>query len=150
MLKEATRQKLDVVMARSVDRLTWSLIDLVGRLQKLYGTHVDLFLHQQAIDTTTPAGRAMFGMLGGLAEFERSIIVSRINAGIATVWETGKTKSGKPIGWPMISADTETTIRARFQAGAGVLKVAGKFGVGSSVVQRVKRTMKASETNWLG
>jgi DNA invertase Pin-like site-specific DNA recombinase len=114
-----------------------SLIDLVNGLQELHSAHVDLFLHQQAIDTTTPAGRAMFGMLGVFAEFERSIIVSRINAGIARVRETGKTKSGKPLGRPMISAEAEAAIRARLQAGVGMLKVAGELGIGSSVVQEL-------------
>src|SRR4051794_40011496 len=62
MLKDAVRRKFDVVMAWSVDRLGRSLSDLVGGLQELYGAGVDLYLHQQAIDTTTPAGRAMFQM----------------------------------------------------------------------------------------
>ncbi len=82
-------------MVWAVNRLGRSLVDLIGSLNELHGAKVDLFLHQQAIDTTTPAGRALFGMLGVFAEFERSMIVSRINAGIARVKETGKTKTGR-------------------------------------------------------
>jgi DNA invertase Pin-like site-specific DNA recombinase len=73
------------------------LQDLVAFLQHLHGLKIDLYLHQQAIDTTTPAGKAMFQMLGVFAEFERSIIQSRINSGIALARIKG-TKSGKPIG----------------------------------------------------
>ena len=61
-----------MVAAWSVDRLGRSLIDLVGILQEFHAKHVDLYLHQQGIDTTTPSGRAMFQMMGVFAEFERS------------------------------------------------------------------------------
>jgi DNA invertase Pin-like site-specific DNA recombinase len=80
-----------------VDRLGRSLQDLVGFLGELNGAGCDLYLQRQAVDTTTPAGRALFQMLGVFAEFERAIIQERINAGIARAREKG-TKSGKPIG----------------------------------------------------
>ena len=67
-----------MVAAWSVDRLGRSLIDLVGILQEFHAKHVDLYLHQQGIDTTTPAGKAMFQMMGVFAEFERSMIVERV------------------------------------------------------------------------
>jgi DNA invertase Pin-like site-specific DNA recombinase len=82
MLKDATRRRFDVAMACSVDRLGRSLVDLISSLQELHAAKVDLFLHQQAIDTTTPAGRAMFGMMGVFADFERSIIQARVKAGM--------------------------------------------------------------------
>jgi DNA invertase Pin-like site-specific DNA recombinase len=68
----------------------------VNGLQELHAAKVDLFLHQQALDTTTPAGKAMFGMMGVFAEFERSMIVARVNAGMARAKVHG-TKSGKAI-----------------------------------------------------
>ena len=58
LLKDASRGKFDVVMAWAVDRLGRSLQDLIGTLEGLKAAKVDLFLHQQAVDTTTPAGRA--------------------------------------------------------------------------------------------
>jgi DNA invertase Pin-like site-specific DNA recombinase len=61
-------------MAWSVDRLGRSLQDLVGFLSELHALRIDLFLHQQGLDTTTPGGKAMFQMLGVFAEFERSMI----------------------------------------------------------------------------
>ena len=67
--RDATRRKFDVVMAWSVDRLGRSLQDLVAFLEHLRETRIELFLHQQGLDTTTSSGRAMFGMLSVFAEF---------------------------------------------------------------------------------
>jgi DNA invertase Pin-like site-specific DNA recombinase len=83
MCRAATRREFDVVMAWSVDRLGRSLQDLIGFLSELHALGIDLFLHQQGLDTTTPAGKAMFQMLGVFAEFERSIIQERVRAGLA-------------------------------------------------------------------
>ncbi len=140
MLKDAARGKFDVVMAWSVDRLGRSLADLVGTLQDLHAARVDLFLHQQALDTTTPAGKAMFQMLGVFAEFERSIIVARVNAGLARAKASG-TKSGKAIGRPRVTRKIEQSIKEQLEAGHGILKVAGIVGVGVGTVHRIKRDM---------
>ena len=137
MLKDATRGRFDVVMAWSVDRLGRSLSDLIGGLQDLHTAKVDLFLHQQALDTTTPAGKAMFGMLAVFGEFERSMIVARVNAGMARAKASG-TKSGKAIGRPRISRKIEQRIRDELAKGTGILKVAALVGVGSGTVQRIK------------
>src|ERR1700754_3100068 len=58
--KAAARREFDIVMAWSVDRLGRSLQDLVAFLSEIRAAGVDLFLHQQALDTTTPAGKALF------------------------------------------------------------------------------------------
>jgi DNA invertase Pin-like site-specific DNA recombinase len=71
MLKDASKRRFDVVMAWAIDRLGRSLIDLLGTIQTLDATGVDLYLDQQAIDTTTPAGKLMFQVTGAFAEFER-------------------------------------------------------------------------------
>ena len=83
LLKAVVRREVDVVATWSVDRLGRSLQHLVGFLEELDGAGCDLYLHQQALDTTTPAGRAMFQMRGVFSEFERSIIRSRVKAGMA-------------------------------------------------------------------
>src|SRR5437660_5214532 len=70
LCKAATRREFDMVMAWSVDRLGRSLQDLIGFLSELHAVRVDLYLHQQGLDTTTPSGKAMFQMMGGFAEFE--------------------------------------------------------------------------------
>ena len=84
-----------MVAAWSVDRLGRSLIDLVGILQEFHAKDVDLYLHQQGIDTSTPSGRAMFQMLGVFAEFERAMIRERVMAGLARAKADG-TRLGRP------------------------------------------------------
>lgn len=139
MLKDAVRRRFDVVMVWAVDRLGRSLPDLVSSMQELHGSKTDLFVLQQALDTTTPAGRAMFGMLGVFAEFERSMIQSRVNAGLSRA-----RAAGVKLGRPKVEAKVETAIRARLAAGEGILKVGKAVGVGTSTVQRVKAEMTAS------
>ena len=97
MLKAAARREFDLLAAWSVDRLGRSLQDLIATLNELHAAGVDLFLHQQALDTTTPAGRAMFGMLGVFSEFERSIIQERVKAGLARAKANGKRLGRKPV-----------------------------------------------------
>ena len=139
MLKGVARKDFDVVAAWSADRLGRSLIDLVGFLKELHSTGVDLYLHQQAINTTTPSGKAMFGMMGVFAEFEREMIRDRVNAGLAVVKATGKNKRGEAVtlGRPKASIQTEDQIRDLRSQGMGILKIAKAVGCGVSVVQRV-------------
>jgi DNA invertase Pin-like site-specific DNA recombinase len=134
--KAAARREFDVVMAWNVDRLGRSVQDLVAFLSEIHALKVDLFLHQQGLDTTTPAGKAMFQMLGVFAEFERSIIQERVRAGLARA-----RSEGKQIGRPRIAADIENAIRATLAAGTGMLKVAKMHGVGVGTVQRIARAM---------
>jgi len=90
MLRDAAQRKFDMVMAWSVDRLGRSLQDLVSFLWELHALHVDLFLHQQGLDTTTPGGKAMFHMMGVFAEFERAMIAERVRAGLKRAKDEGK------------------------------------------------------------
>src|SRR5262245_2393115 len=78
--KGAIRREFDVVMVWAVDRLGRSLSHLVTFLSEIHAKKVDLFIYQQGIDTTTPAGKALFGMMGVFAEFERSMIQERVKA----------------------------------------------------------------------
>jgi DNA invertase Pin-like site-specific DNA recombinase len=134
--RDATCRKFDVVMAWSVDRLGRSLQDLVAFLEHLRETRVDLFLHQQGLDTTTSSGRAMFGMLSVFAEFERGIVRERVLAGMARAKVKG-TKSGKPIGRPRIDSNIRSEIRAAYMGGGiGLRAVAERFGVGVESVRR--------------
>src|SRR5947209_3282537 len=96
LLKAAVRHEFDVVTAWSVDRLGRSLQGLVNFLEELRALKIDLFLHQQGLDTSTPTGRAMYQMAGIFAEWERAIIRERVIAGLARARVRG-TKSGKPI-----------------------------------------------------
>jgi DNA invertase Pin-like site-specific DNA recombinase len=135
LIRDANQRKFDVIMAWSVDRLGRSLQDLVGFLSELHALHIDLFLHQQGLDTTTPAGKAMFQMMGVFAEFERSMIQERVRAGLRRA-----VSEGKQLGRPRISADVEKRIREALKAPGrteGVRKIAARFGVNASTVQRI-------------
>ena len=136
LLKGVARKEFDVVAAWSVDRLGRSLIDLISLLQELHATGVDLYLHQQGINTTTPAGKALFQMMGVFAEFEREMIRERVTAGLARAKAHG-TKTGNPIGRPAVGEDVEQSIRDLRAQGRGMLKIAKEVGCGVSVVQRV-------------
>jgi DNA invertase Pin-like site-specific DNA recombinase len=106
----------------------------VATLGELQAAGVDLFLHQQAVDTTTPSGRAMFGMLGVFAEFERAMIQERVKAGLARARAAGKT-----LGRPRISADEQGIFDA-VRSGLSIRKTAKLFGVSPAKVQRVLAT----------
>jgi DNA invertase Pin-like site-specific DNA recombinase len=138
MLKDVARRKVDVVMAWSVDRLGRSLHDLVTMLGEMHGAGVDLFLHQQGVDTSTPAGKALFQMLGVFAEFERSIIQARIVSGIARA-----KANGVVFGRPRLKKATEQMIRETLGSGLGIVSTARRHGVGVSAVQRIKAAMVA-------
>jgi DNA invertase Pin-like site-specific DNA recombinase len=137
--KDAARRKFDLVMAWSVDRLGRSLQHLVAFLEHLRECRIDLFLHQQGLDTTTSGGRMMFGMLSVFAEFERAMIRERVTAGMARAKEKG-TRSGKAIGRPAIPDHTRNAIRGAYMGGGrGLRGVAKQFGVGVETVRRVIR-----------
>jgi DNA invertase Pin-like site-specific DNA recombinase len=139
MLKDAQRRRFDVVMAWAIDRLGRSLIDLLGTIQQLETCGVDLYLDQQAIDTTTPTGRLMFQIAGAFAEFERSMIRQRIRAGLRRAVE-----AGKQLGRPKIDPALEKRIQSQLRAGKGMLAIAKALGVGTSTVQRIAREMEAA------
>jgi DNA invertase Pin-like site-specific DNA recombinase len=137
MLKEASRRKFDVVMAWAIDRVGRSLHDLLDTIAHLEAAGVDLYLDQQHIDTTTPSGKLLFHVTGAFAEFERSMIRQRINAGLARA-----RAQGKRLGRPKIDAKTEAAVRDALANGKqGMLKIAAAFGVGSGTVQRIKAGM---------
>jgi DNA invertase Pin-like site-specific DNA recombinase len=137
MLKDASRRKFDVVMAWAIDRVGRSLIDLLGTIQTLEACGVDLYLDQQSIDTTTPAGKLMFQVCGAFAEFERSMIRQRVNAGLKRAVAAGKT-----LGRPKIDEALEKRIQTQLRAGKGILKVGRELGVGTGTVQRIRQEMK--------
>src|SRR6266446_1452878 len=124
MLKDAGRRKFDIVMAWAIDRLGRSLIDLLGTIQHLEAVGVDLYLDQQNIDTTTPAGKLMFQICGAFAEFERSMIQQRIKAGI-----TRAKAKGIKFGRPKVPATVEREVRRRLGSGGeGIVKIARSMG----------------------
>jgi DNA invertase Pin-like site-specific DNA recombinase len=125
-------------MAWSVDRLGRSLQDLIAFLSDVHGYGVDLFLHQQGVDTTTPGGKALFQM-GVFAEFERAMIRERVKSGL----ERAKAQ-GKILGRPPIDPRKEAAILDDLREGkAGIIKLAAAHGVGVGTVQRIKASLNA-------
>ena len=136
LLKDASRGRFNVVLAWALDRLGRSLLDLLDTLSELETVSVALVLHQQAIDTTTAAGRMFFQVTGAFAEFERAMIRSRVKAGL----ERAKAR-GVRLGRPRTGAKVEAVIRARLARGDGIKKVAKALGVGNGTVARIKVAM---------
>ncbi len=126
------RREVDLVAAWSVDRLGRSLQDLVGFLGELRAKGVDLYLHVQGLDTSTPAGRAMFGMLGVFAEFERAMIQERVHAGLARARARGK-RLGRP---PALTGAERRRLRRDREAGLSLRVLARKYGTTAPTVRR--------------
>ena len=145
LCRDAAKRQFDIVMAWSVDRLGRSLQDLVGFLSELHALRIDLFLHQQGLDTTTPAGKALFHMMGVFAEFERSIIQERVRAGLKRA-----RSEGKRLGRPPLSPQVEERVRrALNQPGRteGVRKIALRFGLSPATVQKISRPFEVASAS---
>ena len=133
LLRDATRRRFDIVAVWAVDRLGRSLKDLVNTLHELQATGVDLFLNKQTLDTSTPAGKAMFGMLSIFSEFERDMITERVRAGVARA-----KSNGKRLGRPAIAAAIADQVRAELASGTSLRVTARRCGVSLKSVQRIK------------
>jgi DNA invertase Pin-like site-specific DNA recombinase len=140
LCRDAAKRQFDVVMAWSVDRLGRSLQDLVTFLAEIHALGIDLFLHQQGLDTTTPAGKALFGMMGVFAEFERSMIAERVRAGLARARSEGK-QLGRPTIEPELAAKVKAALAKPNRP--GVRKIAQQFGISPGTVQRISRPLEA-------
>jgi DNA invertase Pin-like site-specific DNA recombinase len=143
MLKEAQRGAFDVVMAWSIDRVGRSLIDLLGTIQHLEACEVDLYLDQQAIDTTTPAGKLMFQVTGAFAEFERSIIRERVHAGLKRARAAGKALGRRPVEHDPEGARKANRARKLLDNGIGINAVAKAVGLSNGTISRLKAEMVA-------
>lgn len=148
MLGDAGRGKFDVVMAFALDRIGRSLSDLLGTIKHLEECKVDLFVDRNMIDTTTPTGKLLFHVTSAFAEFERDMIVQRVNAGLDRARAKGVT-----LGRPKMGAEPdekkaearrklEAAIREAIAKGdKGKHKIAAELGVGSGTVARIKAEM---------
>jgi len=130
MMKGIARRDFDMIAAWSVCRLGRSLQHLVSLLGDLDARKVDLYLHVQAIDTSTPSGKAMFQMMGVFAEFERSMISERVRAGLA--------RSDKRSGRPPLDYLVRRKIEKALGQGMSINATAKKMKVGVGTVHRIK------------
>ena len=133
LMKAVARKQIDLVATWAVDRLGRSLQNLVTFLTEINAKGVDLYLHQQALDTSTPSGRAMFGMLSVFADFERELIRSRIMAGLS--------RSTKKPGRPALESDKVDRIKRTLASGLSINATARKLRVGVGTVHRIKVKM---------
>jgi len=141
LLKAVARREVDMVAAWSVDRLGRSLKNLIEILSDLHAKGVDLYLHQQGLDTSTPSGRAMFQIMGVFAEFERAITRERVLSGIARAKAEGVT-----LGRPALedsNADKFSAIKAALAEKKGIRRIARELQTGVGTVLRIKAKMAA-------
>jgi DNA invertase Pin-like site-specific DNA recombinase len=153
MLKDANRRKFDVVMAWAIDRIGRSLIDLLTTIQHFENCGVDLYLDQQNLDTTTPAGKLLFQVTGAFAEFERAMIRLRVRNGLNSI-KTKIARHGKfttkagivrtKLGRPGAEAEKLDAAKQLLSQGLGINKVAKQLGLGNCTVVQVKKEMLAA------
>ena len=149
------RREFDMVAAWAVDRLGRSLKELVLFLSDMNGKGVNLYLHQQGLDTSTDMGRMMFHQIALFADFERSLIVSRVKSGIArakaeprSAYRLAKLKEGKikqlAFGRPTnMTPAKDREARAMLAKGTGIGKIARTLDVGSGTIKKIKDKMAA-------
>ena len=136
MLKQGVQAKFDVVLAWDVSRLSRSLVDLVTTLDELHACGIDLYLHQQAIDTTTPAGKAMFQMCGVFAEFERGILSERVKAGLNRA-----RAEGRVLGRPFKVANIRAVLKDRTE-GKTIRQISAKHSLSIGKVHKLLSGVK--------
>ena len=132
MLADAARRKFDTLLCWDVSRLGRSLRDLVDIFETLRALKIDLVIHQQGIDTQTPAGIAMMQMSGVFAQFERAMIVERTKAGMARARARGAQIGRAPAGDGTVAA-----IRSLRAQGLSMDRIARDLKIGKGVSQRV-------------
>lgn len=127
----ARKRKIDTLLVWRFDRFARSLSHLVNTLEELKGLGVDFVSYQEAIDTSTPQGRMMFGVMASLAEFERCLIQERIMAGLRRA-----RSQGKVLGRPKEELDTVRVRQMRVQ-GLSLRHIASSIGTSKDSVARV-------------
>jgi DNA invertase Pin-like site-specific DNA recombinase len=137
LLKAATRREFDLIAAWSVDRLGRSLRHLVQLFAEFQSLGLDVYLHRQHVDSSTPSGRALLQMASVFAEFEREMLRERVNAGLARA-----KAQGKKLGRPRARGATDAAILRLRGQGLGVHAIRQKLGCGAS---RVQALIKAAE-----
>lgn len=132
LLEEARRREIDVVLVWRLDRWGRSVTDLLATLQELEHLNVGFVSLTEALDLTTPAGRAMAGLLAIFSEFEREILRERTRAGLAEA-----RKNGKRLGRPATAAVHTAEIRKLHRAGVSKSEIARRLAIGRTSVRRV-------------
>lgn len=138
LLDAARRREIDVVLVWRLDRWGRSVADLVATLQELESLGVGFVSLTEALDLTTPAGRAMAGLLAVFAQFEREILRERVRAGLAHARQ-----NGKRLGRPLTAAHKRPQVRKLFANGLSKAEIARRLAIGRTSVRRLLATAKA-------
>jgi DNA invertase Pin-like site-specific DNA recombinase len=144
LMADARRGKFDAVVVWRFDRFARSVKQLVLALEEFRALRVQFISHQEALDTSTPMGEAMFAIIGAMAQLERSIIRERVVAGLDYARQHG-TKSGRSVGRPRKVFDRAEVLRRR-AAGLSIERIARDFGLGVGTVARTLRALGPSKT----
>ncbi|HMB07733.1 MAG TPA: recombinase family protein [Isosphaeraceae bacterium] len=131
LIRAARRRELDLILVWRLDRWGRSLVDLVTTLQELTALQVGFVSLSEALDLTTPSGRALAGMLAVFAEFERDILRDRVKAGIAQA-----RKEGRPHGRPQTIARHTAEVKRLFRDKVSKREIAKKLGISRTSVRR--------------
>src|SRR5271156_673840 len=132
LIAAARRREIDVVLVWRLDRWGRSVADLVSTLQELQHLDVGCVSLTEALDLTTPAGRAMAGLLAVFAEFEREILRERVRAGLAHARE-----KGKRLGRPQTAAFHASQVWKLYRAGVSKAEIARRLQIGRTSVRRI-------------
>lgn len=139
MMKDATRRRFDVLLFWSIDRLGRSTAMVATALAELEAAGVSIYADKEAMDATTPHGKAMLQMAAVFAELERGMIRERVMAGL----DRAKAQ-GVKLGRPKVPPKVEAAIRAKLAEGVGIVKIARELSVGVSTVQRIRGAVPSS------
>lgn len=132
LLRAARRRDVEAILVWRLDRWGRSLLDLIATLQELYAVGVGFVSLTEALDMTTPAGRALAGMLAVFAEFERDILRDRVKAGIAQA-----RKEGRPHGRPPTMQQHASEIATLFAGGSSKRQIAARLSISRASVRRM-------------
>ena len=132
LLEAARRREIDVVLVWRLDRWGRSVTDLLATLQELEHLGVGFVSLTEALDLTTPTGRAMAGLLAVFAEFEREILRERVRAGLAHARQ-----NGQRLGRPLTAALHSDQVRKLYRAGASKAEIARRLVIGRTSVRRI-------------
>lgn len=131
LMNDAKKRKFDAVVVWKFDRFARSVKHLLIALAEFQALGVDFVSLSESLDTSTPMGKAMFTILGAIAELERDLIRERVMAGVSRA-----RKQGKHLGRPRVVVDREKVRKCAAQ-GQSVKSIARDFGIGRATVDRI-------------
>ena len=139
LLKGANRKEFDGILVWSIDRIGRSLQDLISFLDDVQSKDIDLYIHQQGLDSSTPTGRLMFSLVGSFAEYERTLIKERVRAGMVRAKKSG-TKSGRAIGRPSnVNEGTKAAVVELHKSGMSMNKICKTLSIGNGTLYKLLR-----------